>query len=217
MGSAPGDPSDLAVGGVEPPSPVSPVSVAIATEVPLHRDVLLSAFAAVPTVVVAPTDLACADRHVVVVDRLTDDFDGYLTAAVARRLPVVVWGGYLHPSSVRDLVRRGVGGYVSVIGSQQQLLDAVRAVHAGRTWLPALPERDESGLTPGQLRALTAYLVRYPTLRRAEVAALLGISESTLKAHVANVRARLPEPTGSRAGLRRVLLARGWLPTSPED
>lgn len=201
--------------GVPARTGVPGLSVAIATQVPLHRDVLVATFAQVQTIVVAPHEMGRAAGHVVVIDRLTADFDQYLSAAFARRLPVVVWGGYLHPSSVQALVRRGVDAYVSVIGSGDQLLDAVRTVRAGMSWLPALPPETDEGLTPGELRALSAYLLDHPTLPREAVARLLGISESTLKAHVANVRGRLDDNCGSRAGLRRALIARGWL-TLPE-
>lgn len=186
--------------------------VAIASQIPLHCDVLRAALRPFPTRVVRHSDLAhTAAGHVVVIDRLTDDFEDYLAAALAGRLPVVVWGGYLHPTSVQDLVRRGADAYVSVIGSRDQLIDAVRTVRVGMSWLPALPPEAPEGLTNAEARALRAYLVDYPAESRREVAQRLGISESTLKAHLANVRARLDEACASRLSLRRTVVARGWL------
>lgn len=167
-----------------------------------------------PLRVVRPSEMSRAAGHVVVIDRLSDGFEAYLDAALAGRLPVVVWGGYLHPTSVQDLVRRGADAYVSVIGSRDQLVDAVRTVRVGMSWLPALPHEAPDGLTAGEARALRAYLVEYPALSRREVAQRLGISELTLKAHVANVRGRLDESCGSRLSLRRAVIARGWLDPS---
>lgn len=186
-------------------------AVALATGLPLHRDALLLAFAGWPTIVFDPQDTARAIGHVVIIDRLTEDFDEYLSAASVRGLTMVVWGGYLHRSSVQALVRDGIAAYVSVIGSIDQLHDAVRTVRAGFSWLPALSTESPAGLSTAERRALTAYLLDYPSLGRAEVARLLGLSEATLKAHLANVRAQLDDNCSSRAGLRRALVARGWL------
>lgn len=191
----------------------SAVRVAIASQISLHSDVLSVALRPFPTRVVRPSDMEDAAGHVVVIDRLTGGFEDYLTAALAGRLPVVVWGGYLHPTSVQDLVRRGADAYVSVIGSQDQLIDAVRTVRFGMSWLPALPPEAPEGLTTAEARALRAYLVDYPAESRRQVALRLGISESTLKAHLANVRSRLDEACASRRSLRRTLIARGWLDT----
>lgn len=187
------------------------VRVAIASQVSLHCDALSAALRPFTTRVVRPSEMRHAAGHVVVIDRLTDDFEVYLTAALAGRLPVVVWGGYLHPTSVQDLVRRGADAYVSVIGSRDQLIDAVRTVRLGMSWLPALPPEAPDGLTTAEARALRAYLVDYPAESRRQVALRLGISESTLKAHLANVRGRLDEACASRLSLRRTVIARGWL------
>ncbi|WP_291524654.1 hypothetical protein [Branchiibius sp. NY16-3462-2] len=186
-------------------------AVAIASQIPMHCDVLRDALQPLPTQVVRPSETTRAAGQVVVIDRLTDSFEAYLAAALADRLPVVVWGGYLHPTGVQELVRRGAGAYVSVIGSRDQLVDAVSAVRTGMSWLPALPHETSEGLTAGEARALRAYLVDYPAQSRQEVAQRLGISESTLKAHLANVRGRLDESCGSRLSLRRAMVARGWL------
>ena len=195
--------------GAAPPEVSGPV--AIASQIPLHCDVLRVALRAFPARVVHPSETADAADHVIVIDRLTDDFEAYLAGARAGQLPVVVWGGYLHPTGVQELVRRGVAGYVSGIGSRDQLVDAVRTVRLGMSWLPALPAETSSGLTRGEARALRAYLIDYPRESRRQVAARLGISESTLKAHLANVRGRLDDSSASRPSLRRALLARGWL------
>lgn len=212
MGAFPPGETNAASLGLELPGSSGPtVRVAIASQIPLHCDVLRAALRPFPTRLVPPADMAHAAGHVVVIDRLTEDFEAYLAASLSGRLPVVVWGGYLHPTSVQDLVRRGADAYVSVIGSRDQLVDAVRTVRVGMSWLPALPPEAPEGLTNAEARALRAYLLEYPAESRQQVAQRLGISESTLKAHLANVRGRLDESCASRLSLRRTVIARGWL------
>lgn len=187
------------------------IPVAIASRVPLHRDALRAALSPLSARVVEPEELAGAAGQVIVIDRLGEGFDSYLDAAFHHRLPVVVWGGYLHPTGLQELVRRGADGYVSIIGSRDQLGEAVRAVHSGRSWLPTLPSQVPDGLTPAQSRVVRAYLIDQPRASRRQVADRLGLREATVKAHLANVRSRLDEPCASRISLRRALIARGWL------
>lgn len=74
------------------------------------------------------------------------------------------------------------------------------------------PAGNEVRLTPAEHRVALAYLVTDVALSRAEVAARLGISERTLKAHLANMRRKVDSAQGStRLGLRRELRARGLL------
>lgn len=89
-------------------------------------------------------------------------------------------------------------------------------VQGGLQLVPVQPvgaaSTHEVALTRAELRAMTAYLVTQATCSRAEVAANLGISERTLKAHVANVRAKVDSAqAGTRLGLRRELQGRGLL------
>ncbi|PWJ24758.1 DNA-binding NarL/FixJ family response regulator [Branchiibius hedensis] len=203
--------------GEQPGTDGQSVRVAIASQLPLHRDALRIAVQPFPTRVVQPGTMARAKGHVVLIDRVTQAFEDYLDSAVDRQLPVVVWGGYLHPTNVQELVRRGVQAYVSVIGSRDQLVDAVRTAGGGMSWLPALEPGTAESLTGGEARVLRAYLLDYPSDSRLAVAQRLQISEATLKAHLANVRRRLEEPCGSRISLRRAVVARGWLESRDGD
>lgn len=135
------------------------------------------------------------------------------TAAVrriARSRPTVAWGGYLHTGTVAELVDAGLRGYVSVIGSQHDLVVAALRVAGGERSLPAL-DAAALRLTPAEQRVCQAYLVEHADAPRAAVAAELGISERTLKVHLANVRAKVNSSAANRVELARQLRARGML------
>lgn len=125
----------------------------------------------------------------------------------------VVWGGTLPVPRVAQLRASGAVAYVSLLQPPSELLAVVTAALAG--------EGGDWGADPGPMTELTgrelavarAYLVDQAEQTRAEVARTLGISERTLKAHVANIRAKAGHRgTDTREGLRRALTVRGSLP-----
>lgn len=124
--------------------------------------------------------------------------------------PTIVWGGYLHRTQARALAERGASGYLSVISLPAQLHAAIEMVAGGGRYFPDLGPVDEIRLTPAEDRVMRAYLIDLASARRADVAAALGLSDRTVKAHIANVRSRLPVRAASRATLLRVLRAHGW-------
>ncbi|WP_446664187.1 LuxR C-terminal-related transcriptional regulator [Flexivirga sp. B27] len=129
---------------------------------------------------------------------------------IVRVVPTLAWGGYLHGGAVAELVDAGLRGYVSVIGSQRDLVVAAARVAAGELWLPEL-ESKTIRLTPAEQRVCRAYLVELADVPRSLVAAELGISERTLKVHLANVRAKVNSTAANRVELARHLRARGAL------
>ncbi|RNI24211.1 LuxR C-terminal-related transcriptional regulator [Flexivirga caeni] len=122
----------------------------------------------------------------------------------------LAWGGYLHSGAVAALVETGLRGYVSVIALERELALAAMRVAAGVAALPSL-DTTSVRLTPAELRACQAYLVDGADAPRALVAAELGISERTLKVHLANVRAKVGSTAANRVELARELRARGIL------
>lgn len=129
---------------------------------------------------------------------------------VVRSRPTVAWGGYLHTGTVSELVEAGLRGYVSVIGAPQDLVVAAIRVASGELSLPEL-SASVVRLTPAERRVCRAYLVDLAEAPRALVAAELGISERTLKAHLANIRAKVNSSAANRVELARQLRARGML------
>lgn len=114
-----------------------------------------------------------------------------------------------------DVVRRartfGAAGYVPKSAPLPQLVDAIRTVLDGGEWLPAVGAAGDSrradlaaklaSLTPQQFRVLE--LLARGRLNK-QIAAELGISEQTTKAHVSATLAKL----GARNRTQATLLYR---------
>lgn len=188
----------------------------------LHRDALATALATIgpvpPMVTVHPPDedLAVGAGEVVILDVEVEGLEQRIADLCAAGAPVLVWGGYLDDPAVAHLARLGVVGYLSVLAARGHVRDGVaRASVASVAAAPPPGEgrRRSTGLAERQRAALRAYLIDHAELPRAEVARVLGISETTLKTHVRRARASLEpaERASNRAGLRRALVARGWL------
>lgn len=124
----------------------------------------------------------------------------------------VVWGGTLGASRVTDLLEDGAAAYVSELARPGELADVVLRVQGGEDM--GRPQRTgpSVALTRREREMAEAYLVTGAHRTRAQVAQDLGISERTLKVHVANIRGKTGhEGTATREGLRHELVARGWL------
>ena len=126
--------------------------------------------------------------------------------------PTIVWGGTLAVPRVLLLRDAGASAYVSELARPSELADVVRAVRDGEEVLwPHAPPAGV-GLTPREREVAVAYLVTGAERSRADVAAELGMSERTLKVHVARIRDKTGHAgTATREGLRHELTHRGWL------
>lgn len=124
----------------------------------------------------------------------------------------IVWGGTLPVPRIAALREAGAAAYVPMLQTPRELVEVVARVQAGEdvTWTEwAGPA---SALTERERSVAHAYLVEWADETRAEVAARIGISDRTLKVHVANIRAKTGHRgTHTREGLRRSLTVRGWL------
>ena len=100
---------------------------------------------------------------------------------------------------VQDALRAGAISYLLKNVSGSDLVEAIRAAHAGRSTLapealealiqPAVPESlPRYDLTPRE-RDVLALLVEGMT--NAEIASQLGVSRSTVKVHVSNILSKL--------------------------
>ena len=114
---------------------------------------------------------------------------------------------------IRRALRSGAAGYILKSTPKHDVLDAIRAVHAGGRWVPAdvatrLAEHlGDADLTPRELEVLD--LIRRGH-RNKEIAGLLVISETTVNFHIKN----LVEKLGANDRTHAVVLAirRGLLP-----
>ena len=124
----------------------------------------------------------------------------------------IVWGGTLPPPRVAILRASGAAAYVSSLATPAELADTVRLLLSGGEASWPEPPSPMSSLTPREREAAAAYLVTGADLTRAGVAQRMGISERTLKVHIANIRDKTGHAgTATREGLRHELTDRGWL------
>ena len=169
--------------------------------------------------------------NVLVLDVLMPGVGGLEVAQqVSQRSPqtrIVMLSMYSNEAYVLEALRKGATGYVLKDASDDELVQAVRAVAAGKRYLSA----------PLSERAIEAYLERavpdpldqYDTLTarerevlhlaaevstNAEIAARLGISIHTAETYRANLMRKLN--LHSQADLLRYALRRGILPMEGE-
>ena len=175
----------------------------------LHADALVSAFVAQgePADVVAdplPPDLLVAGAA-------APDLTRVLQRRRAAGRETVVWGGTLSGPRVDALRSAGTSAYLSALCRPEELVAEVRRVRGGDS-PPAAPREAGPRLTARELEVARAYLVTGADRTRRQVAADLGISERTLKAHLANIRARVATvDAGTREGLRHALRSHGLI------
>ena len=110
-------------------------------------------------------------------------------------LPVVIVSAASDPRVMRRSVEFGSSGFIPKFSSLETIADAINSVLGGDVWLPesALATEDEAmredqelaqrigTLTPQQFRVL---MMLAEGLLNKQIAAELGVSEATIKAHV---------------------------------
>lgn len=127
-------------------------------------------------------------------------------------LPTVVWGGTLPVPRVAALRDAGASAYVTLLHSPLELVAVVQRVLEGGRAAWTGDVAPVATLTGRERQVAQAYLVRWADRTRAEVATRLGMSERTLKVHVANIRTKAGhQGTATRDGLLRTLTVRGWI------
>ena len=102
----------------------------------------------------------------------------------------------------RDLyaaVQAGVRGYILKESSANEVVEAIKRVHRGEAVLPPaltarlLDELSRPGYTPTELTEREREILRYIArgLSNKEIAAVVGLSENTVKTHVRKIRTKL--------------------------
>jgi len=95
---------------------------------------------------------------------------------------------------VHDALRAGASGYVLKRQADAELIEAVRAVAAGRRYVSSLPgldldaAREQDPLTPRELDVVKLIAEAYTNR---QIAAILKVSEKTVESHRSNVFAKL--------------------------
>lgn len=114
---------------------------------------------------------------------------------------------------ISEALRRGVHGYVTKGAATDELVSAVRAIHAGRVYLSTDVEQRKSAATPG-LRGLSdrereIFLLLAKGMAPKQAAMALGIVDKTVYLHRSVIRAKLGAK--SDLELRQIALEQGLL------
>lgn len=140
---------------------------------------------------------------------------------IAPLTPILVVSAVDDPATMSDVIRAGGTGYVPKSAQRQMLVDAIRVIMGGGTYLPmegmialrdsplpAAPAQEPSSrdaLTSRQRRVLE--LLAQGKSNK-QIALELQISEITVKAHVSSILKKM----GLSNRVQAALEARKWLP-----
>lgn len=141
-------------------------------------------------------------------------------ASVASKTQVLILTAYDDDELILAAMEAGAAGYLLKTVRASELVDAVRAVHQGRTVLDSAVARKiamlasrhrlepvpEETLTPRELDVLQLVSLG---LRNKEIASQLGVSNRTVEGHLSNILAKLGVSTRTAAVVRAV--ANNWL------
>ena len=158
---------------------------------------------------VEQAERAAAD--VVLVDLVMPGVDGLEALRRLReRVPTaraIVLSSFIDDEKLLPAVRAGAAGYLLKDVQPQELVDAIRTVHAGGALLHPkvasrlLQEMSSDPLTPRE-REVLALIGR--GMANKAIALELGLSEKTVKAHVSNILAKLGVTDRTQAALYAV-------------
>ena len=133
-------------------------------------------------------------------------------------VPVVILSGHVEREEVLAAVRAGVGGYIPKTISGTALINALRLVLAGESYLPPsilLDNGNSDRKTPAsplstlsvREREILGYLIEGQTNK--EIARRLDLQEITIKIHLRNVYRKIGAV--NRAQAVRIALSSGWV------
>jgi DNA-binding NarL/FixJ family response regulator len=125
---------------------------------------------------------------------------------------VVVLSSYEGDADIREAMDAGAHGYVAKGMVREELLDVIRAVHAGKRRIPAaLAQTLAEHVSDDQLSPRELEVLRFVRdgKRNKEIAAELSVAEDTIKMHVRNLLSKLGASDRTEAvtiALRRGIL-----------
>lgn len=145
----------------------------------------------------AVTLFASSQAQVALIDLLMPQQDGFATIKAIRaahpKAGLIALTSFDGDADVRKVLAAGANGFLFKGSPGTQVLDAVRAVHAGGTWIAPemaamLDTVDAHGLSAAERRVIE---LMAEGLRNQEIADKLFVSLSTIKTHVISILAKL--------------------------
>jgi DNA-binding NarL/FixJ family response regulator len=145
---------------------------------------------------------------VALVDLRLPDLDGLeVTAAICADWPssrILVLSTYDGDEDIHQALRAGARGYLRKEALREDLVAAVRAVHAGRRFIPAevamrLAERPPASELTARERDVLRLIVEGRSNK--EIAAALGLTEGTVKGYVNTMLAKLGASDRTQAAI----------------
>jgi two-component system, NarL family, response regulator LiaR len=147
----------------------------------------------------------CAEvmPDVVLMDMVMPDMDGAATTRLIRQqfpqVQVIALTSFKEGDLVKNALEAGAIGYLLKDVSADQLVQAIRAAHAGRATLSpeaaqALVETANQPTAPGldlTERELEVLALLVEGLNNTQIAGRLSVSPSTIKSHVSNILSKL--------------------------
>ncbi len=172
------------------------IRMGLATVSQLHSDIEL-----VGEVEEGEEAVACFRQvkpDVVLVDMRLPGMDGAQTIQELRkafgRVTALVLSSYASEDDVYRAVQAGAAGYLLKEMPLPTLVEAIRAVHAGKQYFPpAISERLAEQLRQAHLteRELTVLKAIAKGMSNKEIGSVCGIAEATVKAHITNILEKL--------------------------
>jgi NarL family two-component system response regulator LiaR len=166
----------------------------------------------------------CADIRpdVVLMDLLMPEMGGVAATRIIRRrwsrMQVIALTSFQDKELVQEVLQAGAISYLLKNVSGEDLAEAIRAAHAGRSVLA--PEAVQALIQPGKSKPFPDYdltprerevlSLLTKGLSNPEIADRLGISPSTAKAHVSNILSKMG--VSSRAEAISVALQQNLVP-----
>ena len=136
-------------------------------------------------------------------DMVMPDMDGAAATRIIRQqfpqVQVIALTSFKEGELVKNALEAGAIGYLLKDVSAEELVQAIRAAHAGRATLSpeaaqALVERANQPAAPGldlTERELEVLALMVEGLNNTQIAGRLTVSSSTIKSHVSNILSKL--------------------------
>lgn len=201
-------------------NPERSIRILIADDHPVVRKLLRSIFNRQPNMEVvteAGNSLEAIQQFflhlpdITLLDLRMPDLDGAATVAKIRsRAPsakIVIMSAYEGEEEVCIAILAGADGFLPKVSPQEQLVDCIREVYAGRKWIPAeiaskLADRVATSNLSGRESEIVNLLAAGKSNK--EIGAALHVTEETIEVRVSDILSKLRE-TGPAEAIAKAI------------